>query len=65
MKMYRIVCKGDDGEITLRTKGKDQYDAFERTVMFLREKKFDYQVVLVESYGPALPHVAHRASSLR
>ncbi|HEX8634197.1 MAG TPA: hypothetical protein VF703_08615 [Pyrinomonadaceae bacterium] len=45
---FRIVCQGDGGEITLRTKGADKYEAFERIIMFLRDKGFDYEVVLVE-----------------
>ncbi|HZG51788.1 MAG TPA: hypothetical protein VEZ40_06600 [Pyrinomonadaceae bacterium] len=45
---FRIVCQGDGGKITLRTKGADKYEAFERIIMFLREKEFDYEVVLVE-----------------
>lgn len=45
---FRIVCQGDDGKITLRSKAEDKYEAFERIIMFLREKEFDYEIVLVE-----------------
>ena len=46
---FHVVCQGDDGKITLRAKGKDKYEAFEQIIMFLREKGFDYEIVLVES----------------
>jgi hypothetical protein len=50
MKKYRVVCRSDGSEITLRTRAQDQYEAFERIVMFLQQKEFDYQVILVEFY---------------
>ena len=45
---YRVVCQSVDERITLRTKARDEYKAFEQIIMFLRAKGFDYQVVLVE-----------------
>ena len=60
IKMYRVTCRDDDGEIRLRIRAKDQYEAFEQMVMFLREKEFDYQVVLAEFYGSTLPSATVR-----
>lgn len=66
MNLYRVVCKDDDGEITLHTKAQDQYEAFERIIMFLREKQFDYRIVLVEFCRSTLPCApTRRASALR
>ncbi|MCA1635117.1 MAG: hypothetical protein LC802_15855 [Acidobacteria bacterium] len=45
---FRVVCEGDDGKITLRAKAEDKYEAFKQIIMFLREKRFGYQAVLVE-----------------
>ena len=45
---FRVVCESDAGKITLRAKALDKYEAFEQIVMFLRVKRFDYRVVLVE-----------------
>ena len=45
---FRVVCEGDAGKITLRAKASDKYEAFEQIIMFLRTRRFDYQVVLVE-----------------
>ena len=46
---FRVVCQGDAERITLRTKAKDKYEAFEQITVFLRSKGFDYRVVLIES----------------
>ena len=45
---FRIVCQGDEEQITLRAKAKDKYEAFEQVTVFLRSKGFDYRVVLIE-----------------
>lgn len=45
---FRVVCEGDAGKITLRAKARDKYEAFEQIIVFLRLKRFDYRVVLVE-----------------
>lgn len=45
---YRVVCQGVDEKITLRTKAKDEYEAFEQVVVFLRSKGFDYRIAFVE-----------------
>jgi len=45
---FRVVCEGDGPTISLRAKAKDEYEAFEQVVVFLRSKGFDYRVVLVE-----------------
>lgn len=65
--MYCVTCRDDDaGEIRLRTRAEDQYDAFERIGIFLRKKEFDYQIVLVEFHGPILPSApARRAGATR
>jgi fatty acid-binding protein DegV len=65
MNKYRVVCQGEDGEIVLRAKAQDQYAAFERIVMFLRERQFDYRVVLVESVGTTPPDAVRRARAPR
>jgi hypothetical protein len=62
-KIFRVTCRDDAGEITLRTGAKDQYDAFERVSMFLRKKEFDYQIVLVEFCRSIL--TPRRAGALR
>ena len=45
---YRVVCQSVDERVTLRAKAKDEYEAFEQVVMFLRSRGFDYRIVLVE-----------------
>ena len=45
---FRVVCHGGEGEITLRAKAEDKYEAFEQIIMFLRKKGFDYEIVRVE-----------------
>jgi hypothetical protein len=61
-RLYRVTCRDDDEEITLRTRARDQYDAYERIGIFLRKKEFDYQIVLVESCGAALAHASSGAA---
>jgi len=64
--MYRVTCRDEAGEITLRTRASDQYDAFERVGIFLRKREFDYRIVLVEFHGPILPSApARRAGAVR
>ena len=50
---FRVVCEGDGSTISLRAKARDEYEAFEQVVVFLRSKGFDYRVVLVEPKAAA------------
>jgi biopolymer transport protein ExbD len=45
---FRVVCRNDEDQFTLRAKAKDKYEAFEQIIVLLRSKGFDYQVVLIE-----------------
>ena len=45
---YCVVCQGADEKITLRAKARDECEAFEQIVVFLRSRGFDYHVVSIE-----------------